>query len=100
MVQSSPRNCLSKSRHRSEISNRSDPSSIHRSLTSTERSTLKAFRMFRVTPGVLLCFHGTELKQRQSSLVALTDKGLLMPERFPGAYSLTEEGYAVMISTS
>ena len=67
-------------------------------LSTTEQSTLKTFRKFRVAPGVLLCFHGNELKQRQEALTELTTKGLVVTERFPGAYSLTERGYAVMIS--
>lgn len=95
----SRRDCARQRHHFSKAVTDGDPTLLHRSLSTNERATLRAFRTFSVTPGVLLCFHGTELKLRQASLTTLADKGLLITERFPGAYSLTEQGYAVMISS-
>lgn len=65
-------------------------------LSSAELSVLRVFRRYLLTPGVMLCFYGKELKDMKSSLRQLTARGYLVGERFPGAYSLTEDGFAQM----
>ena len=49
-----------------------------------------------MNPGQMLCFSGPNLKQNKSTLDLLTDKELLVKERFKGGYSLTQAGFAAM----
>ncbi len=44
----------------------------------------------------MLCFYGPNLKKYQSALNQLTEKDMLVKERFSGGYSLTKSGYAAM----
>lgn len=66
--------------------------------TKNEQRVLKSFRQFLVTPGQMLCFSGPELAKRRNALQQLTAKGLLIEEKFKGAYSLTQEGFAAVQS--
>jgi hypothetical protein len=49
-----------------------------------------------MTPGQMLCFSGSSLKQDEGILQLLTDKDLLVKEDFKGGYSLTRAGFAAM----
>ena len=65
-------------------------------LSTAEQSLLAVFRQFLVSEGQMLCFYGPILKKHRAALSQLTDKGLLVKERFRGGYSLTESGFAAM----
>lgn len=65
-------------------------------LSQSEERTLQAFRKYLVTPGEMLCFYGSDLEKHRAALKTLTDKKLLVKERFKGGYSLTHEGFAAM----
>jgi DNA-binding transcriptional regulator PaaX len=67
-------------------------------LTGADRSLLAVFRKFMTRPGEMLCFFGPQLAKHRKALARLTHQGLLIEERFRGAYSLTESGYAAMTS--
>ena len=49
-----------------------------------------------MNPGQMLCFTGPSLKQNQATLSLLTNKELLIKEKFAGGYSLTRTGFAAM----
>jgi hypothetical protein len=49
-----------------------------------------------MTPGKMLCFYGPDLERNKATLELLTDKDFLVKERFKGAYSLTQAGFAAM----
>lgn len=61
-----------------------------------ERRILRTFQQFLMTPDRMLCFSGATLKQNKAALEGLIHKELLVEERFRGAYSLTEAGFAAM----
>lgn len=63
-----------------------------------ERSVLRRFRQFRMTPGKMLCFYGPDLQKFRGALKTLTEKQLLDQEQFHGAYSLTRAGFDAMKS--
>jgi hypothetical protein len=65
-------------------------------LSKSEQRVLRAFRQFLITPGQMLCFYGPNLKKYQPALNQLTEKDMLVKERFSGGYSLTKSGYAAM----
>lgn len=65
-------------------------------ITAPERDVLKVFRNYQITPGQLLCFSGTNLRKHQAGLKRLAERKMLVKERFKGAYSLTQTGYAAM----
>jgi hypothetical protein len=65
-------------------------------LSASEQCVLQFFREFLVTPGQMLCFHGPDLEKHRAGLQQLTDKELLVKERFKGGYSLTDAGFAAM----
>jgi len=44
----------------------------------------------------MLCFSGPDLKQDKATLDRLTNKDLLVEEKFKGGYSLTRAGYDAM----
>ena len=44
----------------------------------------------------MLCFYGPDLEKHKTALQKLTDKQLLVKERFKGGFSLTEAGYQAM----
>ncbi|MFP6691890.1 MAG: hypothetical protein VB875_02645 [Pirellulales bacterium] len=65
-------------------------------LSSSEQRALRTFRRFQVARGQMLCFHGPNLKTLQTALRQLTEKELLVKEKFKGGYSLTAAGFAAM----
>jgi hypothetical protein len=65
-------------------------------LTASEKTTLRTFQQFRVTPGKMLCFFGPTLEKHRAALQRLTDSDLLVKEQFKGAYSLTHAGFEAM----
>jgi hypothetical protein len=44
----------------------------------------------------MLCFYGPNLKKYQGALQVLTEKELLVKEKFRGGYSLTRAGFQAM----
>ena len=56
----------------------------------------RTFRQYLMTPGRMLCFSGPDLVRDKAALDLLTDKKLLIKEKFAGGYSLTPAGYAAM----
>ena len=65
-------------------------------LSPSEQRVLGTFRRFLMIPGQMLCFSGPNLKQDKAVLTRLTDKDLLVEEKFQGGYSLTQTGFAAM----
>lgn len=65
-------------------------------LSPAEKSILLRFRQYLMTPGHMLCFYGPDLQKRKKALQRLTDKELLVQEKFDGAYSLTPAGFVAM----
>ncbi|MBN1589214.1 MAG: hypothetical protein JW888_06850 [Pirellulales bacterium] len=65
-------------------------------LSTSEQRVLRTFRQFLMNPGQMLCFSGPNLKQNRATLALLTDKELLVKEKFKGGYSLTQSGFAAM----
>jgi hypothetical protein len=65
-------------------------------LTTSEQRVMRTFRQFLMNPGQMLCFSGPNLKQHKAALEQMTDKDLLIKEKFNGAYSLTPAGFAAM----
>ncbi len=65
-------------------------------LSTAEQRVLRTFRRYLIAPGQMLCFYGPNLKQNKTALQQLTDKELLVKEKFKGAYSLTHSGFAEM----
>ena len=47
-------------------------------------------------PDKMLCFSGPNLKQNEMPLAILTEKKLLVKEKFKDGYSLTQTGFAAM----
>jgi len=44
----------------------------------------------------MLCFSGQDLERDRTALNGLSDKELLVKEKFKGGYSLTPAGFAAM----
>ena len=65
-------------------------------LSTSEQRVLHTFRRFLMNPGQMLCFSGPNLEQNKATLALLTDKELLVKEKFKGGYSLTRTGFAAM----
>ena len=63
------------------------------------RAVLNAFRKYLMAPGQMLCFTSAELVTLGDALARLSRNGLLIPEGFPGSYSLTRAGYVAMRKT-
>lgn len=57
---------------------------------------MRVFRKFMVNPGQMLCFYGPDLKKHNTALRQLTEKDLLVKEKFKGGYSLTVAGFTAM----
>ena len=57
---------------------------------------MRTYRKFMMTAGQMLCFYGPDLKQNETALANLTNRDLLIKERFKGGYSLTPAGYDAM----
>ena len=49
-----------------------------------------------MTSGKMLCFYGPNLERDKATLKLMTDKELLVKEKFKGGYSLTQAGFAAM----
>ena len=69
-------------------------------LTSSEQRVLGTFRRFQMIPGKMLCFSGPGLKQDKATLARMTEKELLVKEKFKGGYSLTQSGFSAMKNCS
>lgn len=65
-------------------------------LSKSERRVLKTFNEYLMTPGKMLCFSGVDLEKYSADLSRMTNKKLLVKEKFKGAYSLTRVGFAAM----
>ena len=65
-------------------------------LSSADQTVLDVFRRYLVTPGEMLCFHGTWLDDHRDSLRHLTARKLITKDQFKGGYSLTEAGFAAV----
>ncbi len=65
-------------------------------LSTSEKTVLRTFRQYLVTPGKMLCFFGPNLEKHKTALEQLTDKDFLVKEHFKGAYSLTHAGFEAM----
>jgi predicted transcriptional regulator len=65
-------------------------------LSKPELRVLSTFREYLMGPGRMLCFSGPNLERDRKALELLSDKKLLEKERFKGAYSLTQAGFAAM----
>ena len=63
---------------------------------ASEERVFRTFRQYLMTPGRMLCFSGPDLLRDAATLQLLTDKGLLVKEKFTGGYSLTLDGFAAM----
>lgn len=69
-------------------------------MSIAEESLLAVFRAYRMDEGKMLCFFGAALERHHQALAQLTDRGLLVKERFRGGYALTASGFAAMIASS
>ncbi len=65
-------------------------------LSPSEKTVLRTFRQFLVTPGEMLCFFGPNLEKHKVALQQLTKKDLLVKEHFEGAYFMTHAGFEAM----
>ena len=65
-------------------------------LTKSEQRVFRAFSQYMMTPGQMLCFSGPDLKRDVDTLNSMTEKKLLVKEKFEGGYSLTKAGFAAM----
>jgi sRNA-binding protein len=65
-------------------------------LTAGERSVLKVFQTYLMTPGKMLCFGSSDLDSLRVPLTRLTERGLLVSEKNRGGYSLTQSGFDAM----
>jgi hypothetical protein len=65
-------------------------------LSSAEKSVLRTFQQYLLTPGKMLCFFGANLEKHKPALRKLTEKQFLVKENFKGAYSLTTAGFEAM----
>ena len=63
-----------------------------------ERAVLKVFRHYLMTPGKMLCFSSADLANFDAPLDQLTRKGMLVADQHQGGFSLTESGFAAMMS--
>ncbi len=68
----------------------------HPLLTTSEQRVLQTFHQYLMTPGKMLCFSGPGLERHADDLTRLTEKKLLVREKFKGGYSLTNGGFAAM----
>ncbi len=65
-------------------------------LSPSEKTVLRTFQQYLITPGKMLCFTGPSLEKHSAALQELTEKDLLVKEQFKGAYSLTRAGIQAM----
>jgi hypothetical protein len=52
-----------------------------------------------MVPGEMLCFANSDVVALKEALRQLTEAGMLVAEKFPGAYSLTSAGFVKMGAT-
>jgi hypothetical protein len=64
--------------------------------SASEQRVFRTFRQYLMTPGKMLCFSGPDLERHTATLNLLTDKKLLVKEKFKGGYSLTPAGFEAM----
>lgn len=84
------------SRLRAPASPTCKPTANGERMAEADRNVLSAFRKFLMVPGEMLCFANNDLVAMRGALARLTNTGMLVAERFPGAYSLTAAGFAMM----
>ena len=65
-------------------------------LSNSEQRVLIMFHEYLMTPGRMLCFSGPNLDRYMVDLNRMTDRKLLVKEKFRGGYSLTKAGFAAM----
>ena len=65
-------------------------------LSENERTVLRVFRRYLMTPGRMLCFSRPDMETYKVPLARLISDRFLFAEKFPGGFSLTEIGYAAM----
>ena len=65
-------------------------------LSKAEQRVFDIFREYLMTPGKMLCFSGPSLERDRPALQLLTEKKLLVKEKFKGGYSLTSSGFVAM----
>ena len=65
-------------------------------LSIAEQRVLRTFRQYLMTRGRMLCFSGPNLQRDTATLQLLTEKKLLVKEKFEGGYSLTLAGFTAM----
>jgi len=65
-------------------------------LSAEERSVLRVFRNYLMTPGQMFCFGNSELESLHAPLAQLMEKGMLNSEKPKGGYSLTHSGFLAM----
>ena len=65
-------------------------------LSPSEKTVLRTFQQYLVTPGNMLCFFGPNLEKHKAAFRGLTEKDLLVKEHFKGSYSMTRAGFEAM----
>ncbi len=65
-------------------------------LSEHERSVLRVFRRYLMTPGRMLCFSRPDMETFKVPLARLINERFIFAEKFPGGFSLTEIGYEAM----
>ncbi len=65
-------------------------------VSDDETRVLRIFSRYLMSAGKMLCLSGPELVSHRESLDKLVDAGLLVPESYKGAYSLTNSGFEAM----
>ena len=65
-------------------------------MSPSEKTVLRTFQRYLVDPGKMLCFFGPNLERHEVALHDLTEKEMLIKEKFNGAYSLTQAGFEAM----
>ncbi len=65
-------------------------------LSPSEKTVLRTFQQYLVTPGAMPCFFDPDLEKHKKAFRELTEKDFLVEERFKGAYSLTLAGFKAM----
>jgi hypothetical protein len=73
-----------------------DFSAVNALLSPSEKAVLLTFQEYLIAPGKMFCFSGPSLEKHRAALQQLTQKDLLIKERFNGAYSLTRAGFKAM----
>jgi hypothetical protein len=72
------------------------PGESRSTLSPEERSVLRTFRNYLMTPGQMFCFGNSDLETLHAPLAQLMEKGMLNSEKPKGGYSLTQSGFLAM----